>query len=104
MREKTEWPIFKHSFPQYFEVCASELKSHCGKIFAGDFSAWMDIVKNVVNHRVEYLLTLHQKSGVLELDDRDKKELEPLVVYIKSKEPDFSLSEIQYNILDRLTR
>lgn len=104
VRRKTEWPIFTHSFPQYFEICAFELRKHCGKILAGDLSVWIDIVRNVLNLRVERSLTMRQRSQALELTESDKMELEPLVTYIKSIYPDFSLLEIQYNILDKLTR
>ena len=102
--KKTDWPIFNHSFPQYFEVCALELKNHCMKIFAGDPSQWIEIAKNILYHRVEWALKLHQKSGIVELNDNGRKDLDPLVTYIKSIDSDFSLSEVQYNILDKLTR
>lgn len=101
---KTTWPVFNHTFPQYFEVCALELKNHCRKIFAGDISQWIDIVKNTLYYRIERKLQLRQKSGALQLDDGDRKEFDPLVAYLRSINPDFSLSEIEYNVLDRLTR
>jgi len=104
IRKKTDWPIFSHTFPEYFELCALELKTHGRKIFSGDLSQWIDMVKNLVSHRVERTLRWRQRTGSLELDEGDKKSLEPLVVYIKAIDPTFSVSELQFNILDKLTR
>ncbi len=101
---KTDWPIANHSFPQYFERCAIELRKYCEQIFAGDFSQWINITMNVLNHRIEQMLKFRQRNESLELSEEDKKELAPLANYLKSIDPDFSLSEVEHNILDKLTR
>ena len=102
--KKTTWPISDHSFPQYFEVCAFEIRKHCGKILEGDLHEWIDIAKNIVNHRAERALSLSQRNPTLELSETARKDLDPLVEYVKSIDPSFSLTKVQYNILDKLTR
>lgn len=102
--KKVAWPVFTHTFPAYFERCADELKSRCEKTLKGDLSQWVYITSNVLNHRIARQLRLHALTGVIELTDKDKQDLDPLVTFIKSTDPDFSFEKIQYIVLDSLTR
>jgi hypothetical protein len=86
-------PISKNRLPQYFDLCADELKENCNDILQGDTSRWVSFIKYKIELNIRSNLRFNKRRDQVSIDETLLHQ-EDLVNYVKLYDPNYSLNDV----------